>query len=67
MLSPQGVNFVLGQFLASVLRVPSMPLESGCLGVTPSRAGHLIALGLTVLNCEMNSNDAYRVGLFQGL
>ena len=44
-----------------------MPLESGCLGVTPSGAGHLIALGLTILTCEMNSNDTYRVGLFQGL
>ena len=44
-----------------------MPLDSGCLGVIPSRAGHLIALGLTILNCEMNSNNTYRVGLFQGL
>ena len=63
------MNLVLGQFVASVLRVPSMPLDSGCLGVTPSRAGHLIYLGLTILNeyCEMNNNNTYSVGLFHGL
>ena len=69
MLSPQGTNLVLGQFVASVLRVPSMPLDSGCLGVTSSRAGHLISLGLTILNeyCEMNNNNTYSIGLFHGL
>ena len=67
MLSSQGTNLVPGQFAASVLRVPSKPLDSSCLGVTPSRAGHLIALSLTILNCEMNNNNTYRIGLFQGL
>ena len=51
----------------SDMRSVVQTLESGCLGVTPSGAGNLIALGLIILNCEMNSNNTYRVGLFQGL